>query len=69
MTNRAISVSDCLVLSKKMSNLQPELVKYVWRSDGGDSMLRTDLLGLRDEIDEILERSKRDAPHTHGTMA
>lgn len=67
MTDQAISVGDVLTISKKMSNLQPELLMYTWRNNGDDFMLRVEVESLRNYLDEVLKRTERPDPHKKGT--
>lgn len=68
VTGRAISAGDALCLARVFGKLHPDLVAYVWSRNGDDFMLRVELLGLRDRIEEILKRSERDNAHRPGLM-
>jgi hypothetical protein len=60
----AIGPSDIITLTRKIASLHNSFANYLWRGDGDDFMLRVDLLGLRNELDDVLKRSERKEPKT-----
>ena len=68
MSNQAIGWSDCTLLSKKMGNIQMELVHYVAGRSGDDHMIQIMLGELVETIKQIQEKTKRKDPWKSGKV-
>jgi hypothetical protein len=68
MSDEAIGWSDCELLSRKMGELQPLLLRYVVGRSGDDFEIQIKLLDLRYHIQQILDSKKRSEPTKPGKV-
>jgi len=59
MPPRSVSKNDIMSLTRKMHSLQQLGLDYVNRGNGDDYMLRVEMLGLQQHLEEILKRSEK----------
>lgn len=68
MSDEAIGWSECELLSRKMGELQPLLLRYVVGRSGDDFEIQIKLQDLHYHIQRILDSNKRTEPTKAGQV-
>lgn len=68
MSDEAVGWSECELLSRRMGELQPMLLRYVVGRRGDDWDIRMKLTILQQEIQQVLDRTKREDPIKEGKV-